>query len=302
MSYWWASQNKNYRTAIPDGTLWTRPQVNGVLPQERKNLQKLEPDDIIFHYGNAHVRAVSRVVAAAVDAPRPRGYPLGPRETNLNDTGKLVRVELITDGLAFHRDLVAKILTAGSPGPLSKLGVPREAYVSPLIAEEAQALLAALDVDVPPLSLPGRPHENWVPGSGGTDGEVIATIRKEQSQLRTFLLNGQIVAECSLCGLAFPSTMLIAGHIVPRAKLTEAERHDFRSAAMLVCLLGCDALFENGFIVVDERGLVQAGRPTGDNIAMAAEVARRINNISKGWTPENAHQFRRHELVAREEM
>ncbi|MBG6109068.1 hypothetical protein IWX88_002739 [Frigoribacterium sp. CG_9.8] len=177
MSYWWASQNKNFRTAIPNGTLWTRPRVNNVLPENRRALQDLAPDDIVFHYGAPFVRAVSRVVSSAIDWPRPSNYPRGPRESEANDAGKLVRVETIAIDLKLHRDRVAELVAWGTPGPLSRLGVPREAYLSPLSDIDADALLQELDVKTPSRSLPGRPHEDWPAGSGLTDAEAIARIR-----------------------------------------------------------------------------------------------------------------------------
>ncbi|NQW87669.1 MULTISPECIES: hypothetical protein [unclassified Frigoribacterium] len=293
MAFWWASQNKNYRTAIPNGTLWTRPRVNGVLPRERAALQELEVDDIVFHYGNAHVRAVSRVVTAAVDFPRPNDYPRGPRESDENDDGKLVRVEVIADQLKLHRDRFREIITWGTPGPLTRVGMPREAYLTPLLDEDALAILAELDIDAPTRSLPGRPHENWVPGHGATDAEVITSIRKEQGALRSFLLKGRAAAPCAICTLILPTSMLIAGHIVPRAQLSDEQRHDYRSVAMLVCLLGCDALFESGYIVVTEDGHVMPGASANDPV-LKAEIQRRVGGTSTAWTSHTAPMFRQH--------
>src|SRR5699024_3592752 len=49
-----------------------------------------------------------------------------------------------------------------------------------------------------------------------------------------------------------------AAHIVPRPRLTEDERRDLARIAMLACTLGCDSLFEHGYIAVDSTGTVQA--------------------------------------------
>ena len=46
---------------------------------------------------------------------------------------------------------------------------------------------------------------------------------------------------------------------------TEEKRMDFTAAAMLVCSLGCDALFEQGYIVVNENGRLRRGRPAATN-------------------------------------
>ena len=295
MSYWWASQNKNYRTAIPNGTLWTRPRVDGVLPQNRAALDLLVPDDIVFHYGAPTVRAVSRVISSAVDWPRPADYPRGPRESDQHDLGRLVRVDVLKSELALHRDRVAELITWGVPGPFSRLGSPREAYLSPLTDTDADALLAELGLTIPSRTLPGRPHEDWEPGTGTTDAEAIARIRLEQGALRAFLLKGNKTADCAICGKTLPANFLVAGHIIPRSELSHSERHDFDKIAVLICLLGCDALFEYGLIVVDENGLVARGRPT-DNPSVELEVDSRSGRRSPGWTEARAASFQSHQL------
>jgi hypothetical protein len=296
MTYWWASQNKNYRTAIPDGTLWTRPRVDGVLPKNRAALQKLEPDDIVFHYGKAHVRAVSRVLTTAIDSPRPAGYPRGPLETEAHDDGKLARVELIADDLMLHRGRVSDLIAWGAPGPLSVHGIPREAYLSPLTPVDAEALLRELDVSIPRRSLPGRPHENWTSVPGITDATAIAKIRIEQGALRAYLLDGRTRRACAICGRHIPAELLVAGHIVPRAGLNDEERRQYDSVAMLVCLLGCDALFEHGYLVVDSDGRVAPGHST-DDAAITMEVAARVGAESPAWRSSTAASFRVHEKM-----
>jgi hypothetical protein len=293
MNFWWASQNKNYRTAIPNGTLWTRPRVNGVLPRERAALQELRPDDIVFHYGAPFIRAVSRVVAPAIESKRPTDYPRGPRETEADDDGKLVRVELVTDDLHLHRDRIAELIEWGTPGPLTRRGIPREAYLSPLTEADATSLLEELAVAIPMQSLPGRPHENWPFGRGDTDAHSMVRIRREQGALRAHLLAERRSAPCAICGRDIDAELLVAGHIVPRAELTEEERYDFEGAAMLVCLFGCDALFENGYVVVDETGLVRGGRPSDSRI-IQDEVATRAGTASAGWNQTRAGAYRAH--------
>ncbi|GGF18180.1 hypothetical protein GCM10011399_09850 [Subtercola lobariae] len=264
------------------------------MPENRRLLEDLEIDDVVFHYGGPYVRAVSRVVASATDWPRPPGYPYGPRESEgVNDDGKLVRVELISSGFEIHRDEVAQLISHGTPGPLSQYGVPREAYISPLTVGDAEALLAAVGISVPNRTLPGRPHEDWIPGSGPTDAEAIARIRKEQGALRAFLLDGSEGAPCAICGLETPAAFLVAGHIVPRSELEDSERRRFDSVAILVCLFGCDALFENGYVVVDSGGKVAAGRATNDP-TIASEISQRLGTPSSGWSLATSAMFATH--------
>lgn len=294
MRFWWASQNKNYRAVIPNGTLWTRPRVDGVLPRNRAALLELAPDDIVFHYGAPYLRAVSRVVTSAIESPRPPSdYPRGPRETDADDDGFLAHVELIAADLKLHRVRVAELITWGTPGPLSRLGVPREAYISSLTDSDAGRLLHELDVNTPARFLPGRPHEDWVPTFGATDRDVLASVRLEQGALRAYLLDGRLNAQCAICARDTPKQMLVAGHIVPRSQLEPAARLQFSSVAMLVCLFGCDALFEHGFLVVDDEGRVSAGRHPLDPVT-ASEVAKRTGTQSPAWNVHTEATFRAH--------
>jgi hypothetical protein len=192
-------------------------------------------------------------------------------------------------------DHAAELIQWGAPGPLAKTGTPREAYLSPLTDEDADALLAELNLSVGFRSLPGRPHENWAPGSGVTDGEAIARIRREQGALRAHLLSGRTDAACSVCGRDVPANLLVAGHIIPRAELSDDERHQFEAIAMLICLLGCDALFEYGYVVVDEGGVIAPGRTT-HHPTLTAEVTKRVGNKSPAWSDSNSLAFRAHEL------
>jgi hypothetical protein len=108
-------------------------------------------------------------------------------------------------------------------------------------------------------SLLGLPETRWDPEE--TDSEVLGTVRREQAHLRRHLLSGQTEGTCAICGRLLPAQLLIAAHIVPRRLLDHAGRRDFGSAAMLACVLGCDALFEWGYVAVDEAGRIVSARP-----------------------------------------
>jgi len=129
-------------------------------------------------------------------------------------------------------------LSWSSPGPLAAKGLPHEKYISEILPDEAARLLQELDIQVPALAFPGRPHENWSSWSGATDEEVLASIRQEQ-----------------------------------------AARAQFEVVAMLVCLLGCDALFERGYLVVGEQCELVPGRETASEVLRAA-VERRTGTAA----------------------
>ncbi|WP_448181925.1 hypothetical protein [Arthrobacter sp. CP30] len=257
LAYWWATQNDNYPLAIAEGSLWTCPRSAGrELGAGRRAIFDLQPGDLVFHHQQSYLRAVSRVTAPFRDFPRTAAY--GARE-NEGDMGWRVDVEPLHTNLALHFSEVARLIDVGSPGPFGIDGRPQQKFLSPLSEQDGTLLLAALKIKAPlPQGLLGRPIDSWA--GKGTDEVSLGVIRKEQSALRQHLLVGASSARCAVCGEDFPANLLIAGHIKPRSLCSEAERVDFTSAAMLICNLGCDALFEWGYVIVDPTGILRRGK------------------------------------------
>lgn len=91
--------------------------------------------------------------------------------------------------------------------------------------------------------------------TGDSDRQVEVRYRTEQRRLRDWLLS-ITDAECALCGRHLPDEFLVAAHIKKRARCTEEERHDLSNVAMLACALGCDKLFEEGYVGVGAQGQI----------------------------------------------
>lgn len=256
MNYWWATQTTNYPAAIVSGTLWTCPRAEDrPLKESRRLIKDLRVGDVVFHHQASYLRAVSIVAEEWQDHSRPAEYV---KRVGEGEEGWLVRVRPIATGLKLHFRRVGELIRLSNGGPLNINSEPSQKYLSPLSREEGQKLLAELDVSPPDEGFMGRPIDSW--GGEETDTVKLATLRAEQSELRRHLLDGRFTAECSICGRAFPARLLIAGHIKPRSICTEEERKDFGSVAMLICNLGCDALFEWGYLIVDASGTVRAGK------------------------------------------
>ena len=51
--------------------------------------------------------------------------------------------------------------------------------------------------------------------------------------------------------------LLVASHIKRRSECSRGEKKDYRNNVLAMCRCGCDELFELGYIVVDQQGLVQ---------------------------------------------
>jgi len=128
---------------------------------------------------------------------------------------------------------------------------------------------------------------------GETDALTIGRRRREQARLREYLLGRRATASCDVCGRELPAALLVAAHIVRRADLDEERRKDFGSIAMLACSLGCDDLFELGYIVVDEAGIVKAGR-AADTPFLGSAVELLIDNVCTAHNGCTAADFAEH--------
>ncbi len=96
--------------------------------------------------------------------------------------------------------------------------------------------------------------------AGGADAlrdrKVESLARVEQGYLRQLLFGDRDVARCAICGNEYPIDLLVAGHIKRRSACSIRERKDARHVVMPVCKLGCDELFERGYVSVDDNGRV----------------------------------------------
>jgi hypothetical protein len=89
-----------------------------------------------------------------------------------------------------------------------------------------------------------------------TDIDQKSSSRAEQPILRKYLFGNKKISNCDLCGKELPVSILVAAHIKKRASCTDSERKDL-NIVMSACKLGCDELFEKGYISVSDDGNIQ---------------------------------------------
>lgn len=296
MAFWWASQGKNHPIAIEQGSLWTCRWANGSLPTDRALIKEVQVGDVVFHYQGPAMRAISVVTSPWRPYPRPDGYP--KKAAADPDDGWLVEVSPVIKSLTIHRDRIAMLLPHGAPGPLDQNGTPQQKYLSRLAPEDGDRLLMEVDVADSSLTaeLPAIVESNSE--VAGTDSAARVWLRIEQRGLRKYLLGDQLEAACGLCGQVVPVSLLVAGHIKPRAACTDQERWDYPAVAMLTCLFGCDALFEHGYITVDDDGLIVEGRTT-ENRSLSVAIARLLGSSCPAFNRVRAHAFRAHREISR---
>ncbi len=94
--------------------------------------------------------------------------------------------------------------------------------------------------------------------------------------------------------------MLVASHIKKRSLCSLEEQLDFQHNVVAVCLVGCDAMFERGYVVVNERGIVQRGVVKHETPDLARLLANVVGKKCAAWSADNDNCFggHRHHHVA----
>jgi hypothetical protein len=157
-------------------------------------------------------------VAAIRDSTLRRGVPiLGPEP-------------LLDDGALTERDVVA-MLRAGASAEASEI----------------------LDADEPNIGfdIPDR----LLDGLDNLDGLARTVVRLEQRRLRRSRFGLRVRITCAICGRLLPVALVRLAHIKRRAEADRNERLTLANT-MPACTLGCDELFERGYLTVSSSGIV----------------------------------------------
>lgn len=125
---------------------------------------------------------------------------------------------------------------------------------------------------------------------GDLDVSSTAKRRKEQSLLRTILLKNKATECCALCGRDLPVDLLVIGHIRKRHSCTSEMKKDLANV-MPVCLLGCDRLFENGYVIVNAKGAIQAGQSGKIVPSVKSAIEHLVDKQCSAWSEEADEYF-----------
>ena len=84
-----------------------------------------------------------------------------------------------------------------------------------------------------------------------TEMEIISKRRLEQAFLKDFLFGKATIGICGICNNNYPIAFLVAAHLQKRYLSSDEERKN-PNIVMPMCTLGCDALYEKGYITVKD--------------------------------------------------
>jgi hypothetical protein len=261
--FWWANQSTNFEPVYDDGTLWAPlKDRRGQQVDHWRTLERVLPGDLVIHYDSPEIRGLSRVATTPQPAYPPRGYD----DVSADTKGNLVLTEPEQE-IRIPRNQALSVLDGGQ-GPVTSSGTLRNGYFFPLDTDHALELLRRAGLEITSEADETGEHselfERYI--GGASDRLMIAAVRAEQRFLRGQQLQRR-GSSCSLCGRSFPEEFLVAAHIKPRRACSENERMDTRNVAMLACLFGCDVLFELGYVVVNEQGIIELGKRGSEQVA-----------------------------------
>lgn len=136
-------------------------------------------------------------------------------------------------------------------------------------------------------------EEQAMLAQNGFDKTAEVTVRREQAYLRRTLLKKRKNAPCAFCGEIFSRELLIAAHIKRRSNCSNEERSDIWNVAVLACAMGCDSLFEKGFV-----GVSSGKYCVCSNIHLPGKVNTHLKGLDgktcKVWTEKSKKYFAWH--------
>lgn len=131
----------------------------------------------------------------------------------------------------------------------------------------------------------------------GTDIDMETQTRREQSELRDWVLSDAESVVCAVCGETYSSQAIVAAHKKPRSECTEAERSDPHIVFPL-CVFGCDYLYERAHLRIRDGEVQIASLPivgTADRARAEAVVGR---TVDAKWAAGPAHYFEALDIAA----
>jgi hypothetical protein len=130
------------------------------------------------------------------------------------------------------------------------------------------------------------------------DQSRLTNQRLEQGKLRALHLGAKRVAECSICARRLPANLLVVGHIKQRARCSVNEKRDLPNIAMAICLLGCDVLYERGFIAVSPKGRIVVTSHVLGSPELSRALARLSGRHCRAHSPATEPYFAWHRVNA----
>lgn len=302
MRAFWVNQGQTFEEERRARVLWapklSRPRAGQGAGSPRGHWDRVleaSPGDVVFHYSRGAVRAWSTVLAPAFDGPPPFEDP----STRWSADGRVLRVDMQELDQPIELDSIPLELRTerdNTGWPFSRRGLVKQVYLSEVAGALADWLLTEVGLRVDAAQLPAWPEDRAADAQieYRGDRQVVMNVRGEQTLLRKHLFGDQLLATCALCGRDLPVAMLVTAHVKRRADTSRAERAR-TDTVMPACLIGCDSLFELGYVVVTSGGAVERGpRRTPMTADLSLSVDALVGRTCSAWDESTERYFAHH--------
>jgi hypothetical protein len=284
-------QHAAYSRATPWVLLWRRAdaptKAQAAAEKERQQAHDRRVSNALS--GESLGAHLERLRGLTIDGPSRRTY--GVDEVGFGLTLHTSHGTTVDVPLGLVEEIVAASRDGFEPDPDDNMALAATAL--------AATLPGMLWENDGALTLTEPPDDDGrLTGGSDLDRLVMTRVRVEQTSARRLLFGQAGLGKCSLCSARLPVELLVAAHIKRRSDATRAERLDLPNIVMPACLLGCDALYERGWICVGESGEIQpSDEAMSPSWPAAVNHAQRLLGVQcTAWTTKSAAYFRWHRL------
>lgn len=123
-----------------------------------------------------------------------------------------------------------------------------------------------------------------------TEGSANVSTRLEHRYIVQHLFQGKETGYCCICHKEYPRHLLVAAHIKKRSVCTLEEKLDVENIALPMCRLGCDPLFEFGYLSV-KNGIVTKHPSQKITAGIKEHLESVIGKTVLGWSRKNRKYF-----------
>ncbi|MER8197685.1 hypothetical protein ABTY00_27485 [Streptomyces microflavus] len=272
-----ASTVAQLKELFPEG----RAQMWGVVPGKRNvnvsRINKMRPGDWVFFSGD------KRIYLGGTIALMWRNKELATRLWGTDPAGSTWEYMYALSGTRGFDIPVEEVRTLLSWNPNRNI-----MGITVLSDEESDTLQTLLTLDAATAAIEPVDMAEEEAAVAAFDGELERTAQRaqrgEQAALKRRLLKGS-TGQCALCGRTLPGTFLIAAHIKKRAMCSDDEKRDLANIAMLACTLGCDAVYERGYVTVADGAIEVSPLVVGIPEVEAYIEERLAGRTVTWWTP-----------------
>jgi len=299
MTYWWVNQGDSFEEARAQGALWAPLEDKAGQKQPSwETLDQVKKGDIVFHYAKKKILGISVVTGVSRIAEiriRDRGQ--------WQNLGREIEVEAQDFDFKIDLEEIPSEMRVGSGSgietPFDSNGKVKQGYLFQVPIRVAEFVFTKLNLV---RGQDDQPLEDQVKAllgdfSDGTDMQIKGTFRREQRALRQHLIGHRESGECGICGRSLSSNLLVAAHIKPRNECSEQERID-PLVVMLACVLGCDSLFDKGFIFIDNEGIVKQSDKFSKSPDLVSFISSLEGKTAKAYSAKASKYFAWHEKNA----